>query len=430
MSEMIYIKDDFGNQIPLLDNHGNLSMHVVMLYTEDKLAEADRKAVDDFAATDEMSRDALDGYAVSSNASKTRHHLGTLNEEIQKISGAEAVSVSYPKNESQFDYRKLAAAIALLIVVGGGTFYLSRYLGKDELASNDEEVTETVIETVAEEAENAERISETTEDAVVVETSLSDSEDQGGSTRSANAVQEQAVPEKAKQEDRKPKETENPKKEEKKLDQVAQASAPSPKSKEVKPIAESDSELAAVNEPRSNSDKAKDLQKAPQQGAVAATGTAEKADSKLSLQQELEMAMEQGRLEAERAMQEREQQARSMEIERKASVSKSEDETAYTKSSVAKYSGGDIAMYKFIEKKKNYTEAMRAQNLRGSVTVIFDIEPDGRVANARIKSGENGILNEDALRVVRSMPKWKAATDQLGADIKSSRSVVITYGDN
>ena len=40
---MIYIQDDFGNQIPLLDDYGNMSVHVIMLYTEDKLTEADRK---------------------------------------------------------------------------------------------------------------------------------------------------------------------------------------------------------------------------------------------------------------------------------------------------------------------------------------------------------------------------------------------------
>ncbi|MCF8465431.1 MAG: TonB family protein, partial [Flavobacteriales bacterium] len=94
----------------------------------------------------------------------------------------------------------------------------------------------------------------------------------------------------------------------------------------------------------------------------------------------------------------------------------------------ASYPGGDISLYKFIEKKKNYSDVMLAQNLTGSITVSFDIEPDGRVSNAQIKSGVNGLLNEDALRVVRSMPKWKPAQDAAGQSVKSSKTVVIKYG--
>ncbi|MBI1288093.1 MAG: hypothetical protein GC178_11025, partial [Flavobacteriales bacterium] len=59
-----------------------------------------------------------------------------------------------------------------------------------------------------------------------------------------------------------------------------------------------------------------------------------------------------------------------------------------------------------------------------------DIEPDGRVTNAKVKSGVNGPLNEDALRVVRSMPKWNPAKDASGENIRSSRTVVIKYGED
>ncbi|MFT6760055.1 MAG: hypothetical protein ACJATS_001235, partial [Psychroserpens sp.] len=45
MSNTPYIQDDFGSQIPLLDDYGNLSVEAIMLYTEDKLTAADRKVV-------------------------------------------------------------------------------------------------------------------------------------------------------------------------------------------------------------------------------------------------------------------------------------------------------------------------------------------------------------------------------------------------
>jgi protein TonB len=97
-------------------------------------------------------------------------------------------------------------------------------------------------------------------------------------------------------------------------------------------------------------------------------------------------------------------------------------------SSVASFPGGEIKMYRFIERRKNYTQAMKNQGLNGTVTVSFDIEVDGRVSNVRLKKGVNGLLDEDALRVVRSMPKWTPAIEN-GEAVKSSKSVVVKYGD-
>ena len=94
----------------------------------------------------------------------------------------------------------------------------------------------------------------------------------------------------------------------------------------------------------------------------------------------------------------------------------------------ARFPGGDIAMYKFIERKKNYTDAMRAQNVKGTVTVSFKIAEDGRVTDAKIQKGVTGVLDEDALRIVRSMPKWQAAKEN-GLPTETSKTVVIKYGE-
>ncbi|MBP9153073.1 MAG: hypothetical protein KBF73_12375, partial [Flavobacteriales bacterium] len=180
MSEMIYIQDDFGNQIPMLDAYGNFSVHVLMLYAEDKLSESDRKTVNAYAAMDEMAKDALEGYALSVNPSKTRFHLGQLNADIQKRSGASAI-IAIPKEKSDFDYRKLAAAVALLVVIGGATFFGAKYFSKNEMADN------TPFETVSEEDSSSESESRTVMERPLEESgklmedevaALSDSEDQ------------------------------------------------------------------------------------------------------------------------------------------------------------------------------------------------------------------------------------------------------------
>ncbi|MCB0756272.1 MAG: TonB family protein, partial [Flavobacteriales bacterium] len=121
-------------------------------------------------------------------------------------------------------------------------------------------------------------------------------------------------------------------------------------------------------------------------------------------------------------------QAESERKEREMSAMMESSTPVQASNSVATFPGGEIKMYRFIERKKNYTEAMQNQGLEGTVTVSFDIESDGRVSNVRLKKGVNGILDEDAIRVVRSMPKWDPAIEN-GIAVKSSKSVVVKYGN-
>jgi TonB family protein len=412
MSEMIYIQDDFGNQIPMLDAYGNFSVHVLMLYAEDKLSEADRKTVNSYAVMDEMAKDALEGYAHTSNPSKTRFHLGQLNADIQKRSGAAAV-IAIPKEKSDFDYRKLAAAVALLVVIGGATFFGAQYFSKEELADN------TTLETVSEEDSSAETESESVIEQPVEEletrlesesAELSDSEDRNLETEPVVEALSKAA------------DTRN-------ADKAGQAELVAAKAKEKQaekpktpPTAKaSDKEAALADAVTGNANAKKDAKGGAVTSTVATNQPAqamrEEAAGASQDADEIAMTAAQNRLAAEQSSKS------SVENERQAQKPATSD-----RSSSATYPGGDISMYKFIEKKKIYSDVMLAQNLTGSITVSFDIEPDGRVSNAQIKSGVNGLLNEDALRVVRSMPKWKPAQDATGQSVKSSKTVVIKYG--
>ena len=58
-----------------------------------------------------------------------------------------------------------------------------------------------------------------------------------------------------------------------------------------------------------------------------------------------------------------------------------------------------------LKEEKNYPG-----NFQGNVTVSFMVEPDGSVSHARIRLGLQKEVNEAALRIVRSMPKWTPGT--------------------
>jgi TonB family protein len=96
----------------------------------------------------------------------------------------------------------------------------------------------------------------------------------------------------------------------------------------------------------------------------------------------------------------------------------------------AVFPGGDVAMYRFIALKQIYTDEMKAEGVNGTVVVNFEVDDDGFINNAIVTKGVNSLLDEDALRVVRSMPKWMPSTNGEGENVSSHRTIRVRYGGN
>ena len=71
------------------------------------------------------------------------------------------------------------------------------------------------------------------------------------------------------------------------------------------------------------------------------------------------------------------------------------------------FPGGMGAFYNYLEANIKHPDLTKALN--GTVEVGFTIEANGDVSNAEIVKGLNAAYNAEALRVIGSMPKWKAA---------------------
>ena len=71
------------------------------------------------------------------------------------------------------------------------------------------------------------------------------------------------------------------------------------------------------------------------------------------------------------------------------------------------FPGGDDALLKYISGAIKYPEAALANNIQGRVTIRFVVSSDGSVKRAEILKGVDPLLNEEAIRVVETMPKWK-----------------------
>jgi len=71
------------------------------------------------------------------------------------------------------------------------------------------------------------------------------------------------------------------------------------------------------------------------------------------------------------------------------------------------FPGGMMLLMKWLTKNLKYPEAARRQQIQGRVMVSFIVNADGRPVDAKIIKSVNPILDREALRVVRMMPKWE-----------------------
>jgi protein TonB len=72
------------------------------------------------------------------------------------------------------------------------------------------------------------------------------------------------------------------------------------------------------------------------------------------------------------------------------------------------FPGGEAALLKYLSENTKYPPIARENGIVGTIYVNFYIDKDGKVKDAKIIRGGLGAgLEEEALRVVRSMPDWK-----------------------
>jgi len=70
------------------------------------------------------------------------------------------------------------------------------------------------------------------------------------------------------------------------------------------------------------------------------------------------------------------------------------------------FPGGKIAMQKFIVDNVKYPGSAKKEGVTGKVYVSFVVTKDGEVKDAKVVRSVNPALDEEALRVIKSMPDW------------------------
>ncbi len=90
------------------------------------------------------------------------------------------------------------------------------------------------------------------------------------------------------------------------------------------------------------------------------------------------------------------------------------------------YPGGDEALYQFIASNIQYPEAAKADGKGGMVYLTFVIETDGTISDVKVLRSPHPALGEEAVRVVRLMPKWKPGK-QRGKKVRVQYNLPINF---
>jgi len=90
------------------------------------------------------------------------------------------------------------------------------------------------------------------------------------------------------------------------------------------------------------------------------------------------------------------------------------------------FQGGDQARIEYLIKNINYPKKARKAGIQGTVYITFIIEKDGKVSNVRILRGIGGGCDEESLRVVKNMPKWKPGR-QRGKNVRVQYNMPLKF---
>jgi protein TonB len=70
------------------------------------------------------------------------------------------------------------------------------------------------------------------------------------------------------------------------------------------------------------------------------------------------------------------------------------------------FPGGESALFAYLSKSIKYPQMAQDAGIQGKVYVTFVVERDGSITDVKLMRGIGGGCDEEAIRVVKNMPKW------------------------
>lgn len=106
--------------------------------------------------------------------------------------------------------------------------------------------------------------------------------------------------------------------------------------------------------------------------------------------------------------------------------SKSIEKTFDVVENMPSYPGGKDAMIAFLSSNMRYPDAAKKNGIHGRVIVSFVVDKDGSITETKVVRSVDPALDQEALRLVNSMPKWKPGTAE-GKPVRVKYSIPFNF---
>jgi len=90
------------------------------------------------------------------------------------------------------------------------------------------------------------------------------------------------------------------------------------------------------------------------------------------------------------------------------------------------FPGGTKKLFQYLGKNIKYPAMAKDAGIKGKVYVTFVVDKDGSIADVKVLRGIGGGCDEEALRVVKSMPKWSPGK-QRGKPVRVQYNLPINF---
>ena len=90
------------------------------------------------------------------------------------------------------------------------------------------------------------------------------------------------------------------------------------------------------------------------------------------------------------------------------------------------YPGGNEAMIAFFAKNMKYPADVQKNKVQGRVLVTFVVERDGTITDVQVAKPTFPSLDDEAMRLVKKMPKWKPGT-QRGVPVRVKFTLPVVF---
>ena len=107
-------------------------------------------------------------------------------------------------------------------------------------------------------------------------------------------------------------------------------------------------------------------------------------------------------------------------------VEEDDDEVFMVVENMPEFPGGDLGLMKYIQKNVKYPPIAKEYNITGKVYISFVVDKSGSVTNVKVVRGVDKNLDAEAVRVIKSLPKYKPGK-QRGKAVKVMFTVPINF---